>query len=96
MVKQLNNLTETVEEINDLCNKAIQAPKFMVAAWCVEDGHVKYLGKVTHNFPKGDFLTAVHGLVGDMHGELQEDYAAPPPLAVAKLPPFEFEREGSE
>lgn len=43
--------------------------KWMAAAWVVEDGKIKMVDRITHQFPTDDFLAAIGQLAHNCHEE---------------------------
>ena len=57
----------------------------MAAVWSVKDGRIRMLGRVTWEFPVGDFLPAVRQLLDDLDRE-REESQEPAPLPRADIP----------
>lgn len=71
--KQYEKVEDAVADLQSALNALFENKKWMVALWEVDDqNRVNYQGKWTWQFPRGDFLPAVHHLVSDMHKDQQE------------------------
>jgi len=65
--------------------KAYVAGRWMVAAWCVEDGMIRMVGVGTWNFPVGDFEMAQRRLKSYCDDEIKRlaEPSEPKPLKMA-------------
>lgn len=89
MASKKVNAAEALEDIQKHVEKCHKSKRYMVAAWCIEDDEVKMLGRVTQDFPAGDFLLAVSQLAVCCSNEYQslvlKNDDPPPPLPLADL-----------
>ncbi len=56
-------------DLQDLGPKLSRKEQWMVAAWIVEDGKIKMVDRITHQFPTDDFLAAIGQLADNCHVE---------------------------
>lgn len=87
MYKKLDK-SAAVTAIQEMLEKCVNKEGYMVAMWSFDKGVIEYLGKVTQNYPKIDFLLAVSQLSADCCQDIQETQESqdpPPPLNVASI-----------
>ena len=87
-------MNESNLAIHELVAKVTDSQKWMVAVWVVEEGKIKMVNRITHQFPSDDFLAAIGQLANNCYEEkLKCDKAEKPvkqELPSDPLPPVKI------
>lgn len=91
MFRRMVSEEQAVREVEEIVNSVL-GKRWMVAAWCVEEGSdgkfaLRLAGKVTWQFPAGDFDESLRLLRSCLDEETRSggQTALPPPLELASF-----------